>query len=647
MSVSPVRVAVCGHVNGNVSKLLHKVDSLSKKANFDVLLVTGDLFASTPSSLANEDDDDVWMDDLLSGNKYNHLPSVYVLGPRTEYQRQKYWKMICKTTEERPDMESCFTNGCDCLEGKVTVLGRKGVMTCADGLTIAYFCGSESDGFNDGDVESITTLREASGSTVTDILMTPFWPKGISASCSMDVPQPVSSRSGMGSLLVSKLVNSLKPRYVLSTSTQSRDNPTGVFFERQPFGNHVVLQEQQKAVTRFISVASFSSDKKDPKWLYAFNIKPASELLQLDSKTNTSDGRKELVHQPEDTTESPFLGMRLELRTAAAAKRAKEDQDANLQFFYRIPEKRQQREQPRGDAMDRGNNGRRYQDHREAEEGQGDRMSGQSSIHRHDQREQIRDRRRPEHDTDSCWFCLASPKVEKQHVISIGNHCYLATAKGGLVRDHLLILPIKHVRSSYDLEKECQQEMEKMKTALTQYFDTQNKFLVFFERNFKSSHMQIQVIPIPKDIAASKKEQVDPETQETTDSSTPEVHEVLKTKILRILRAEKLNWTDIPIELNLSDAQTKPGPYFYINIPFLSVQLLCPIRREDKHGNQIFFNLQLGRIICAELLGINCQEVLDWKRVTESLTMNEEAERAMDFRSRFKPFDFTLEDDDE
>ena len=56
-----------------------------------------------------------------------------------------------------------------------------------------------------------------------------------------------------------------------------------------------------------------------------------------------------------------------------------------------------------------------------------------------------------------CWFCLASPEVEKHLVVSVGNHAYLALAKGGLVPQHLLILPIAHYQSTPDLEDDCRE----------------------------------------------------------------------------------------------------------------------------------------------------------------------------------------------
>ena len=41
-----------------------------------------------------------------------------------------------------------------------------------------------------------------------------------------------------------------------------------------------------------------------------------------------------------------------------------------------------------------------------------------------------------------CWFCLSSAEVEKHLIVSVGEHSYLAMAKGALTGDHVMILPI-------------------------------------------------------------------------------------------------------------------------------------------------------------------------------------------------------------
>lgn len=64
---------------------------------------------------------------------------------------------------------------------------------------------------------------------------------------------------------------------------------------------------------------------------------------------------------------------------------------------------------------------------------------------------------------------------------------------GPLVPDHVLILPIMHVPSSMDLGDDSTTELNKYKAALLKYFKSKDLSCVFFERNFASRHMQVQV----------------------------------------------------------------------------------------------------------------------------------------------------------
>ena len=87
--------------------------------------------------------------------------------------------------------------------------------------------------------------------------------------------------------------------------------------------------------------------------------------------------------------------------------------------------------------------------------------------------------RRPPAPRGPCWFCLGSPEVEKHLVVTIGDNVrnlvflhsqwgvpgcnppppppqsYLALPKGGLVTEHMLILPIGHYAASTDAPQVC------------------------------------------------------------------------------------------------------------------------------------------------------------------------------------------------
>jgi len=45
------------------------------------------------------------------------------------------------------------------------------------------------------------------------------------------------------------------------------------------------------------------------------------------------------------------------------------------------------------------------------------------------------------------------------------------------------------------------QEIEKYKAALGKFYKTQGKVPLFFERNFKSSHTQLQTVAVDKSVA--------------------------------------------------------------------------------------------------------------------------------------------------
>lgn len=69
--------------------------------------------------------------------------------------------------------------------------------------------------------------------------------------------------------------------------------------------------------------------------------------------------------------------------------------------------------------------------------------------------------------------------------------------KGGLVDEHFLICPIEHYQSAVGQPDDVCDEVEKFKEALKNFYARNNQVPVFFERNFKTSHMQIQAVPIP------------------------------------------------------------------------------------------------------------------------------------------------------
>lgn len=93
-----------------------------------------------------------------------------------------------------------------------------------------------------------------------------------------------------------------------------------------------------------------------------------------------------------------------------------------------------------------------------------------------------------------CWFCLSSPNVESHLITSVGEYYYCALAKGPLLPDHALIMPIEHMPNTLSLSQECEKELEHLQNSFRAYFKRQGKEAIFFEWAFKRGiHANLQV----------------------------------------------------------------------------------------------------------------------------------------------------------
>ncbi|XP_066486681.1 CWF19-like protein 1 isoform X2 [Tiliqua scincoides] len=261
--------------------------------------------------------------------------------------------------------------GCE-LAPNITYLGRRGVFTGASGLRIAYLSGTEAPGepapthcFGARDVAELRdSLLSAPGFRGVDVLLTSPWPRGVEAFARS--PGDVDTQK-CGSGLVSLLAASIKPRYHFAALQKT-------YYERLPYRNHTVLQGTAQHVSRFIALANVgNADKR--KYLYAFSILPMSSMDPA-----------ELVKQPQDVTENPYrrpggeICNQLMLETKA---------EPASQFFF---------------DLSSGQRGKK----RVAERGEGHQPK--------------RPPCRPPLPMAACWFCLASPEVEKHLVVSVGTH---------------------------------------------------------------------------------------------------------------------------------------------------------------------------------------------------------------------------------
>ncbi|XP_064384040.1 CWF19-like protein 1 [Halichondria panicea] len=332
----------------------------------------------------------------------------------------------------------------------VTCLGQRGVYSASSGLRVAYLSGSyqgrtyqhqdKGDNllrpyFTDSDVSWLEGECSGEGYRGVDILLTSDWPGAVDK---FTVAPDGLDLSAVGAKPLSKLAMCLKPRYHFAALHQT-------FYERIPYRNHKILQGKPHHVTRFLAFAQVGNPDKKKRYLYAFSVTPMSSMDE-----------KELTQQPPTATNCPYTELVKSLRES--------QEEAGPNFFF------DQR------ALD--------------------------SAHRKQKRQQDggppAKRRPPPQPRGPCWFCLGGKEVEKHLVVSIGDHTYLALSKGGMVPEHVLVLPISHYAASTDAPPEVLEELGKFKSALRKYFNSKDQSCVIFERNYKSQHLQLQVIPVTK-----------------------------------------------------------------------------------------------------------------------------------------------------
>eukprot|EP00730_Choanoeca_flexa_P008867 TRINITY_DN12551_c0_g8_i2.p1 TRINITY_DN12551_c0_g8~~TRINITY_DN12551_c0_g8_i2.p1 ORF type:complete len:524 (+),score=105.98 TRINITY_DN12551_c0_g8_i2:2-1573(+) len=206
----------------------------------------------------------------------------------------------------------------------------------------------------------------------------------------------------------------------------------------------------------------------------------------------------------------------------------------------------------------------------------------------------------------NCWFCLGSPKVEKHLVASASKLVYMALPKGPLCKGHVLIIPVQHIQSVVALDKPVAEGVNKYKAALREYFASVDQDVVFYERNFRSDHMQLQAVPVPKG---------------TTDQIELAVRAAAKRYHLHVdvKPADKCD---------LSELFDESTPYFTLELPNGQLMIM---------GISGRFPLQFGREVLAHPTVLNCAGKIDWKACQQA--KEQETSDTKDFRAEFKAFD--------
>ncbi|PWA76004.1 cwfJ-like family protein / zinc finger (CCCH-type) family protein [Artemisia annua] len=361
------------------------------------------------------------------------------------------------------------------------------------------------------------------------------------------------------------------------------------------------------------SLTWFFCDKNIAKFIHAISPTPASSMSSA-----------EISIKPPNTTLSPFTYVEKSSNTHEAGKRSADD--ANDSQYWRYDVSKRQKgggddteklcfkfitsgSCPRGEKC----HFRHDMDAREQSMrgvcfeflNKGKCEKGEDCTYKHTLQEE-RSRSR------ECWFCLSSPNVESHLITSVGENCYCAIAKGPLVQDHVLILPIEHLPNTLSSPPECEVELVRFQNSLKAYFKSHKKEVVFFEWVYiKTSHANLQVIPIPVNRASA-------------------VQDIFN------LAAEKLGFKFIVSKCDQSSKGRKllraqyDGKYslFYVELPGGTI-LSHPVEENEK------FPVQFGREVLAGLL--NMADRADWRNC--KLSKDEEIQMAERFKISFEEYD--------
>ncbi|CAG9564051.1 unnamed protein product [Danaus chrysippus] len=450
-----------------------------------------------------------------------------------------------------------------CEEGaeivpNVIYMGKRGIFTTSADVKIAYLTGMSRRElgkeiplctFEPSDCSAVrdACFRGISEYRGVDVLITTLWPSGIQ----QDDCQKADVEPEKLSDLISWLAIHIKPRYHFVPSKEK-------YYERQPYRNQSVHQDYKEGATRFIALAPVGNKVKE-KWIYACSLQPINKMRMTDILQSTTD-----------ETSCPFDPELLKQHQPGKVVKV----SGNGQFFYNM------------DAQD-DDNGKRK------------RKSGDNP-----------ERKRKEFDPDTCWFCLSSPSVEKHLVISVGSHCYLALPKGPLTPHHVLILPIAHHQSVTKAPDEVIKEIKRFKDALKKLYSSMDQLGVFFERNFRTSHMQIQCVPVGRQCG---------------------------DQLLEVFQDEaginSIQLEVLPPYTDIAQVSLPGAPYFHAELPS-GEQIYAKTRQH--------FPLQFGRDVLSSPPILNCEDKADWRQCL--LSREEEDQLVADFRRQFRPYDFTADD---
>lgn len=197
---------------------------------------------------------------------------------------------------------------------------------------------------------------------------------------------------------------------------------------------------------------------------------------------------------------------------------------------------------------------------------------------------------------------------------------------GGLVDEHMLICPIEHHQCTIGQPTDVTNEIQKYKEAVNKFYARNGEVAVFFERNYKTLHMQLQCIPLPK-------------------QATREIKEIFKVRIPTALstyrnkffqdeaQAHGFELHELESHSRLDQVIPAGAPYFYVDLPDGTTLY-------TKISHSMNFPINFGREVLATGAILNMPGKTDWRECT--MTREDEEKLVQRIRSDFEPYDFTM-----
>lgn len=269
---------------------------------------------------------------------------------------------------------------------------------------------------------------------------------------------------------------------------------------------------------------------------------------------------------------------------------------------------------------------------------------GNDHAHGRDHRRRKHQRERsPPPGPDRCFFCLSNPNLSTHMVGSIGDECYVATAKGPLTSadtfkdkglefpSHMVIVPLTHaptVTTSAMGEPDAAntfKEMSRFREAMQAMVSsrTARKLgAVTFEINrAKGIHAHWQFIPVPAALIKGG-------LVEAAFRVQAENQKLPKFEVKDFGVGDEVEGDYFRAWFWAEDDDGDDGGRIISK---------CLLMRFDEG---VRFDLQFGRRVLSKLLGLD--DRLIWRDVEQ--TVEEETAEAQAFREAFKPWDFTIAD---